>query len=210
MLDSYVTVIGTVLNTPERRLTKNNATVAHFRIASHPRRYDRDSREWVDAPSLRIRVNCWRRLAENVCGSLFTGDPVIVYGRISTRDWTTDQGEQRVTYEIEAVSVGPDLNRGTSSFTRQRAEPAGLVVEDDDGIGEVAAAGAAGASGDRDDTGYDDLSYADSPSTVDATGGVRTAEPGDGEDGEEDETGDDETSGASGRRGRRGRQPVAV
>jgi single-strand DNA-binding protein len=132
MFESYVTVVGTALHNPERRAVRPDVSVAHFRIASTPRRFDRETQSWVDGPSLRIRVNCWRRLADHVCGSVFSGDPVIVYGRIVTRDWKTEQGEPRVSYELEAISVGHDLARGLSAFTRSRSEPLGAVVEDPD------------------------------------------------------------------------------
>src|SRR5271154_4415800 len=102
MFDTYITVIGTVLNTPERRLTKDNSVVTHFRVASNARRFDRQTGQWVDAANLRIRETCWRRRAEHVCGSLFPGDAVVVHGRIATRDWVTDQGEARIAYELEA------------------------------------------------------------------------------------------------------------
>lgn len=132
MFDTYVTVIGTVLTRPEwRRTTKTGAVVANFRVASHPRRYDRENEAWVDAPSLRVRVNCWRRLAEGVCASIMVGDPVVVYGRIATRDWKTEQGEPRISYEVEAVAVGHDLSRGQGSFERKRLDTIATVIEDE-------------------------------------------------------------------------------
>jgi single-stranded DNA-binding protein len=41
---------------------------------------------------LRIRVSCWRRLAEHVVKSVNVGDPIFVFGRIYTREWKTEQG----------------------------------------------------------------------------------------------------------------------
>ena len=115
MFDTYICVVGTVLNRPEKRLTtKTNSLVASFRVASHPRRYDRENSRWVDGPNLRIKVNCWRRLAEGVCSSLIAGDPVVVWGRIATKGWKTEQGEARISYELDADSVGHDLARGTA------------------------------------------------------------------------------------------------
>lgn len=65
MFDTYVTIVGNVLTTPEwRRTTQSNTLVANFKVASTARRLDRDSGRWVDGNSLRVRVNCWRKLAE--------------------------------------------------------------------------------------------------------------------------------------------------
>jgi single-strand DNA-binding protein len=196
MFDTYITVTGVALNAPERRTTKTNQLVASFRVASHPRRFDKNASEWVDAPSLRIRVTCWRRLADHVAASVNTGDPVVVHGRISTRDWVNEQGEPRISYELEAVSVGHDLNRGLTTFTKARPEPAGAVVEEPDD-GSVALPG-------RDEYALLETG----PDTADAMAilaeaGLTVPEPG-----EEDEVDEDEVSAQAGRGRRRARQPV--
>ena len=138
MFDTYICVVGTVLNRPERRLiTKSDALVASFRVASNPRRFDQKTMKWVDAPNLRIKVNCWRRLAEHVCSSVIAGDPIVVYGRIATRAWKTEQGEARISYELEADTVGHDLARGTADFRKSRLDQTTTVVEDEDSENRV-------------------------------------------------------------------------
>jgi single-strand DNA-binding protein len=149
MFDTNIVVIGNVLTAPEwRRTTGSNTLVANFRVASTARRMDRDTGRWVDGNHLRVRVNCWRRLAEGVASSITVGDPVVVAGRLYTRDWTDSEGNLRTTYEMEAVSVGHDLSRGRARFFRTksaataavenpesvekvRGEPAAPVSEDD-------------------------------------------------------------------------------
>ncbi len=127
MFDTNVTIIGNVLTQPEwRRTTQSNQLVANFRIASTARRYDRENRCWVDGNSLRIRVSAWRRLAEGVIASIGVGDPVVAYGRVYTRDWDDEEGNHRVAYEMEAHSIGHDLARGQSQFTRTR--PNGITT----------------------------------------------------------------------------------
>lgn len=128
---SNITVVGNALNTPEwRRFERTNALVANFKIASTARRFDKQSNRWVDGDNLRVRVSCWRRLAEGVVASVRVGDPVIVSGRLYTRDWTTESGERRSTYELEASSVGHDLSRGIAAFKRGRINVNTTVVED--------------------------------------------------------------------------------
>ncbi|MER7458393.1 single-stranded DNA-binding protein [Micromonospora sp. NPDC126480] len=131
MFDTYVTIVGNVLTTPEwRRTTQSQTLVANFKVASTARRLDRDSGRWVDGNSLRVRVNCWRKLAEGVAASVMVGDPVIVCGRLYTRDWTDDAGNHRTLYELEAVAVGHDLSRGRGRFLRNRPTTATSAVED--------------------------------------------------------------------------------
>ncbi|MBM7082925.1 single-stranded DNA-binding protein [Micromonospora sp. WMMD734] len=131
MFDTYVTIVGNVLTAPQwRRTAQSNTLVANFKVASTARRLNRDSGRWVDGNSLRVRVNCWRKLAEGVAASVMVGDPVVVAGRLYTRDWTDDAGNHRVLYELEAVAVGHDLSRGRSRFLRNRPSMATSTVED--------------------------------------------------------------------------------
>ncbi|MER7169256.1 single-stranded DNA-binding protein [Micromonospora sp. NPDC000207] len=121
MNDTHVTIIGNVLTAPQWRRTAQSGTlVANFKVASTARRLDKDSGRWVDGNSLRVRVNCWRKLAEGVAASVMVGDPVVVAGRLYTRDWTDEAGNHRTLYELEAVAVGHDLARGRSRFVRNR------------------------------------------------------------------------------------------
>jgi single-strand DNA-binding protein len=93
---------------------------------------------WVDGASLRVRVNCWRRLAENVGQCVKVGDPVIVTGRLYSRDWIGEDKIRRVSYELEATTVGHDLARGVDSFTRQRNVLTTSATEDDEAEMRVA------------------------------------------------------------------------
>jgi single-strand DNA-binding protein len=139
MYDTVVTVIGNALNAPELRRTASTGTlVASFRVASTSRRYDKDTGRWVDGPSLRVRVNCWRRLAEGVATSVLTGDPLVVTGRMYTRDWIGDDGQHRVSYELEAVAVGHDLSRGFARFARHRPAAVTSAVEDNEAEARIA------------------------------------------------------------------------
>jgi single-strand DNA-binding protein len=132
MFDTYVTLVGNVLTAPEWRRTKNTGQlVANFKVASTARRLDRDTGKWVDRDSLRVRVTCWRKLAEGVAACVITGNPVIVVGRMYTRDWTDDAGTHRVMYELEAVAIGHDLSRGMSQFVRSRPSTVTSSVEDE-------------------------------------------------------------------------------
>lgn len=131
MFDTPVTVIGNVLTAPEwRRTSVTGAFVVTFKVASTSRRYDKDRGQWVNGDTLRVRVACWRRLGENVSVSVQLGDPVVVYGRLYSRDWTDDQGARRTSYELDALSVGHDLSRGVDKFARRKAAGATDMVND--------------------------------------------------------------------------------
>jgi single-strand DNA-binding protein len=131
VFDTNIVIVGNVLTAPEwRRTTNTNSLVANFKVASTARRLDRDSGRWIDGNSLRVRVNCWRKLAEGIASSITVGDPVVVVGRLYTRDWTDGDGNTRTMYEMEAVAVGHDLARGRGKFYRNRPTLGTSAVED--------------------------------------------------------------------------------
>jgi single-strand DNA-binding protein len=129
-----MTIVGNVVDTPRRRQTKNGYEVTNFRIASTSRRYDREQEKFIDNATLFVNVTCWRQMGVNVDQSIKKGQPVVVYGRYTMREYTVEE-QVRTSYELEAIAVGHDLSRGTSQFTRvYQSGPAVTVVRDDDGI----------------------------------------------------------------------------
>jgi single-strand DNA-binding protein len=135
MNDTYLTISGNVVDEPKLRKTATNGvSVVSFRVASTSRRRDADSGAWSDRDTLFVNVTCWRSLATNVAASLYKGQPVVVHGRFYSRQYTKDE-ITRVTYEIDAISVGHDLSRGTSTFTKAVTEAIATAVEiDEDGL----------------------------------------------------------------------------
>jgi single-strand DNA-binding protein len=115
--ETFVTVVGNLVDDPKLRTLEAGHDVASLRIASTSRRFDRDSRRWVDSGQLFLGVSCWRELAANAAASLRKGDPVVVSGKLTTRTYEKD-GQNRTVCELEAVAIGPDLARGTAVFRR--------------------------------------------------------------------------------------------
>jgi single-strand DNA-binding protein len=134
LFDTNLVVVGNVLVAPEwRRVQSSGSLVANFRVASTARRYDRENKCWVDGNNLRVRVTAWRRLAEGVASSITVGDPVIIYGRLYTKDWKDDKGNNRISYEMEAFAIGHDLARGRAKFFRTKAlQEAGIGDEEEE------------------------------------------------------------------------------
>jgi single-strand DNA-binding protein len=155
VFETNLVVVGNVLSAPEwRRTARTGSLVANFRIASTARRFDRASNTWVDGDQLRIRVSAWRRLAEGVASSITVGDPLIVYGRLYTRDWKDDNGTNRVSYEMEALSIGHDLAKGRAKFFRQKALPGGSTIEDGEAEQFVAGEPTIALTGEEVPVGY--------------------------------------------------------
>jgi single-strand DNA-binding protein len=134
MNETTMTVVGNLVDAPKLRRTKSGHSVANFRVASTPRRFDREKSAWVDGDTLFVTVTCWRALGENVAQSLRKGQPVVVTGRYYQREYEQEE-TLRTAYELEALAVGPDLSRGVATFEKvNRPAPAAHVDLDEHGI----------------------------------------------------------------------------
>jgi single-strand DNA-binding protein len=139
--ETMVTVTGNVAgDVIARRVGANlEHMLVTFRVASSERRGDKASESWVDGDRFTASVNCWRRLADGA-RCLTKGDPVIVTGRLSVREYEAE-GVRRYMTEISAVAVGPDLARCTADVHRRRPDVAqaadGAVTEGDGLAGPV-------------------------------------------------------------------------
>ena len=131
MNDTWVTVVGNVVDEPRQRETKHGHKVTNFRVASTSRRYDREQDHYVDNETLYVNVTCWRGKAENAAASLRKGQPVLVYGRYFSRDYTKNE-QVRTSYELEAAALGHDISRGVSSFARMNRAAPPVVIEVDE------------------------------------------------------------------------------
>ena len=124
MYETHMTVVGNLATGVTERRFADGTPVANFRVASTERRYDRASGGWGDGDSLYVEVTCRRQLAENAAASLVKGDPVVVTGRLFTRDYE-HQGQRRSTMTLEAQSIGADLSWCTAVVSRTRRRPGG-------------------------------------------------------------------------------------
>lgn len=118
MNENYLNVSGYVGTDVHTRIVGEGATVASFRVASTPRRWNNQERQWVDSPTNWYTVNAWRMLGRNCADSLKIGDAVAVYGKLTTQVWTDDAGMERQTMVLDAAYVGHDLNKGSTIFER--------------------------------------------------------------------------------------------
>lgn len=116
--DTPITITGNLVADPELRFTPKGAAVTNFRIASTPRVYNRETRQFEDGDALFMTCNCWRDMAENIAESLTKGMRVIVTGNLKQRSYQTKEGEQRTVYEIDVHDVGPSLKYATAQVNR--------------------------------------------------------------------------------------------
>lgn len=117
-MDTLITMTGWVGTPVDFRITKDNVSMASFRLASTPRY--RRGEIWVDGETNWMTVKAWRALAEHVEDSINKGEPVIAVGKIRTENWVDNDGVVHERMVLEAASVGHDLSLGTASFRKAR------------------------------------------------------------------------------------------
>ncbi|MFE0877292.1 single-stranded DNA-binding protein [Streptomyces smyrnaeus] len=116
--ETTITMTGNVVNEPELRFTPSGAAVCNFRIASTPRRFDKQRNEWTDGDPLFLGVAVWRQQAEHVAESVTKGMRVIVVGKLTQRQYDDKDGNKRSSYDIQADEVAPSLLRATAVVTK--------------------------------------------------------------------------------------------
>ena len=95
-----VILIGNLGADPETRFTQSGVQVTTFSLATTERWKDpdgqpREQTEWH-------RIVAWRKLAE-ICGQyLHKGSKVYIEGKLQTRKWQDQSGQDRYTTEIVA------------------------------------------------------------------------------------------------------------
>ncbi|OBF82875.1 hypothetical protein A5791_03915 [Mycobacterium sp. 852002-51163_SCH5372311] len=116
MFETPLTVVGHIVNKPDRRQV-GNQEVIKFRVASNSRRRTADG-SWEPGNSLFINVNCWGKLVTGVGAALAKGAPVIVTGHVYTSEYEDRDGNRRSSLEMRAIAVGPDLSRALVRIER--------------------------------------------------------------------------------------------
>jgi len=93
-----VQLIGNLTRDPELRYTPNGNAVCTFGLATN-RGWTTDSGEKKEEVDFH-RIVAWNKLAELCSQFLTKGRKVYVEGRLSTRNWTGQDGSQKTTTEV--------------------------------------------------------------------------------------------------------------
>lgn len=113
-----VILVGHLGGDPEVRYTAGGTAVANIRLATNHATRNRQTGEFQDTTEWH-RVVFFERLAEVVAEYLRKGSQVYVEGRIQTRKWQDQNGQDRYTTEIianEMQMLGGRSNENTSAY----------------------------------------------------------------------------------------------
>jgi single-strand DNA-binding protein len=132
MSETFVTLWGNIATDPKHTITQAGTPLTKFRLACTPSRRDPATGEFTDGVTSFYTVTCWRDLGVNAAASLYKGQPVVVHGRQTVRDWEADE-RKGTEVAIDATSVGHDLRWGQATYTKIRRNR--MVVADSPGYG---------------------------------------------------------------------------
>ena len=96
-----VILVGNLGQNPELRYTPNGVAVCSLRLATSESYTDRASGERITNTEWH-NVVLWRGLAETAGKYLKTGSQVYLEGKLKTRQWQDQQGQNRYTTEVVA------------------------------------------------------------------------------------------------------------
>lgn len=121
MTMNKILIIGNLGSDPEMRYTPNGNPVTSFTVATN-RRYkasdgeNREETEW-------FRISAWNRLAETCNQYLQRGSKVYVEGRLSSRTYVGNDGETRVSLDVNASEVRFIDSRGANASSEGGSIP---------------------------------------------------------------------------------------
>ena len=119
-----VTLVGNLTADPVHRIAERSGRgVIHFDIAVNRRRYDKDSSQYTDLPTVYHRVVAYGPLADHAKESLRKGCEVMVVGSFADDSYEKD-GERRWQLVLEAQVIAPSLRFATAQVKRAERQSA--------------------------------------------------------------------------------------
>ena len=190
--EAHFSVVGFVATQPRGGYTTRGSRSVSMRVGWTPRSFDRDKGEWADQPSSFVTVQCYKKVAEHAAVCLRRGDPIVVRGTLRVREFVDQQGVRRSSVEVMADSIGHDLARGITVFSKTPAQAERTAAEHEQAM--AADAERNPLPGDRSAPGSDAEDEQDSDegaelADVAEVSELAEAEPGDGPDAEFGPTG---------------------
>lgn len=110
--EAQITIVGRVGGDPTlTAVGQSGAQVVNFSVATTSRIKNKATQQWEDGDTTWYECSAWRDHAENIAANLRKGQQVIVLGRLKTRKYTTNAGQQGMALEVQVDDVGPAIPR---------------------------------------------------------------------------------------------------
>jgi single-strand DNA-binding protein len=126
-----VFLIGNLVRAPELRYTPSGTAVADQRLAVN-RNYTTQGGEKREETCF-LTVVVWGKQAETCGEYLDKGSPILVEGRLQTRDWETKEGQKRNVVVVVAERV-QFIGRGKTAVPSAVPEAVEVHGDGDDDV----------------------------------------------------------------------------
>ena len=128
-----VFLLGNLTRVPELRYTPSGTAVTDLRLAVN-RNYTTQSGEKREDTCF-LTVVVWGKQAESCREYLDKGSPILVEGRLQTRDWEAKDGQKRTVTEVVAERVQfMGRGKGAAPAAVPAAEPFSEEAPADDDV----------------------------------------------------------------------------
>lgn len=130
-----VIIVGNLGNDPEIRTMPNGEAVANISVATSESWTDKNTGERREVTEWH-RIVLYRRLAEIAGQYLRKGSQVYVEGRLKTRKWQDNNGQDRYTTEIQGDNLqmlgGRQDEPKQAKTSKDKPEPLSAMAEQGD------------------------------------------------------------------------------
>lgn len=97
---NHITIMGRLVRDPELRKTQSGVSIASFTVA-----VDRDFKNGDEKVTDYIDCTAWRGQADFIAKYFSKGRMIVVDGALNSRKWQDKEGNNRVSWEIQAQNV---------------------------------------------------------------------------------------------------------
>ena len=126
---NHMTLQGRLTRDPELRHTNSGVPVCSFTVAWSEKYKEQETK-------LFMPCTAWRATGEMVSRNFFKGKEIAVEGKLSTRDWTDNEGNKRQAIELSVDRVhfcGPKEGSGGNAPEPSAPQTQNFTELNDDG-----------------------------------------------------------------------------
>lgn len=124
---AQITLTGNLGQDAELKFIPSGDPVLNFSVADTLNRKNKQTGEWEEVSTTWWRVALWGKQAETLAAHLTKGARVVVTGDVHSREWATDTGEKRLSFDVKARTIGiiprAEKTGGFTGGTQQDSAP---------------------------------------------------------------------------------------
>lgn len=105
-MSNTITVNGRLAKDGELKYGQSGKAMLRLSVPDQKRRFNQQTNEWENASGTTwFGITVFEKTAEDLAEHAIKGAPISVTGRLITREYTTQTGEQRQSLEIDQAQV---------------------------------------------------------------------------------------------------------